>query len=156
MSEEFTHLDLDGDIHMVSVGSKSDTERSATAEAVVEMDAATADLLFSDGLTKGDALATTRLAGIMGAKRTPDLIPLCHPLMLTSVSVKIERVDSGAQIEVTVRTFGKTGVEMEAMTGACVAALTMYDMIKGIDRAAAVSQVALLSKAGGESGTWTR
>lgn len=156
MSDELTHLDEDGNVHMVDVGSKVDSNRRAVAEAEVAMETETASLLFSDGLAKGDALATTRLAGIMGAKRTPDLVPLCHPLMLTSVTVLIEPSENGARIEVTASTAGKTGVEMEAMTGASVAALTLYDMIKGIDRAAHISRVALLSKDGGKSGSWLR
>ena len=156
MSYELTHLDADGNVHMVDVGTKADTERRAVAEALVVLDPATATLLFSDGLAKGDALAATRLAGIMGAKRTPDLIPLCHPLMLTSVTVDVQRTEDGARIEVETRTAGKTGVEMEAMTGAAVAALTLYDMVKGIDRGAHVSRVALLSKEGGKSGLWQR
>lgn len=156
MSERLTHLDSDGDVHMVDVGSKPDTERVAVAEANVVMETATADLLFGEGLPKGDALAATRLAGIMGAKRTPELIPLCHPVMLTSVVTKVDRTADGARIEVTTKTAGKTGVEMEAMTGASVAALTMYDMVKGVDRSAYVSGVALVSKKGGESGSWTR
>lgn len=156
MSDELTHLDADGNVHMVDVGAKADTERRAVAEALVVLDPATATLLFSDGLAKGDALAATRLAGIMGAKRTPDLIPLCHPLMLTSVTVDVQRTEDGARIEVETRTAGKTGVEMEAMTGAAVAALTLYDMVKGIDRGAHVSRVALLSKEGGKSGLWQR
>lgn len=156
MSERLTHLDSDGDVHMVDVGSKPDTERVAVAEANVVMETATADLLFGEGLPKGDALAATRLAGIMGAKRTPELIPLCHPVMLTSVVTKVDRTADGARIEVTTKTAGKTGVEMEAMTGASVAALTMYDMVKGVDRSAYVSGVALVSKKGGKSGSWTR
>jgi len=156
MSERLTHLDSEGDVHMVDVGSKADTERVAVAEANVAMKTETADLLFGEGLPKGDAMAATRMAGIMGAKRTPDLIPLCHPLMLTSLAVKVERTDEGARIEVTARTAGKTGVEMEAMTGASVAALTMYDMVKGVDRSAYISHVALLSKQGGKSGSWSR
>ena len=156
MSDELTHLDADGNVHMVDVGTKADTERRAVAEALVVLDPATATLLFSDGLAKGDALAATRLAGIMGAKRTPDLIPLCHALMLTSVTVDVQRTEDGARIEVETRTAGKTGVEMEAMTGAAVAALTLYDMVKGIDRGAHVSRVALLSKEGGKSGLWQR
>lgn len=156
MADELTHLDGDGNVHMVDVGAKPDTERVAVAEATVHMMDATAELLFADGLSKGDALATTRLAGIMGAKQTPNLIPLCHPVMLTAVQAEIERIASGAKIVITAHTAGKTGVEMEAMAGASIAALTMYDMINGIDRGAEIVGVRLLSKGGGKSGMWTR
>jgi cyclic pyranopterin phosphate synthase len=114
---------------MVDVSSKKSTDRAAVAEAFVLMANGTADLLFGDGLPKGDALATVRVAAIMGAKRTPDLIPLCHPVALTTVAIDIERIATGARIVVTAKSTGQTGVEMEAMTGAMVGALTMYDMV---------------------------
>lgn len=155
-SGKLTHLTNDGAVHMVDVGDKRATERMAVAEAVVVMNPATADLLFGDGLKKGDALAAVRLAGIMAAKKTSDLVPLCHPLALSAVTVDIERIDVGARIEVMAKTQGPTGVEMEAMTGASVAALTMYDMVKGVERGVTVTDVRLLSKSGGRSGTWTR
>lgn len=153
---EFPHLTDEGDIHMVDVGNKEITDREAVAECLVSLVQSTSDALFGGTLPKGDALASIRLAGIMGAKRTPDLIPLCHPLQLTGVEVRIEQVDGGARIEATVRTTGKTGVEMEAMTAVSVAALALYDMVKGLERAVEIGPVRLLSKRGGRSGTWTR
>lgn len=156
MTDKLTHLTETGDIHMVDVTGKDITDRMAVAEAVIIMSDDTADQLFGDGLPKGDALATVRVAAIMGAKQTPGLVPLCHPVALTSVAVSIERIAVGARIEVTTRTAGQTGVEMEAMTGAMVGALTMYDMVKGVERGVEIGPVRLLSKAGGKSGTWTR
>lgn len=156
MSEGFSHLDERGDVHMVDVGHKPVTDRSATAEATVSMAADTAQRLFGGDLPKGDALATVRLAAIMGAKRTPDLIPLCHPLTLAGVDVSVEAYGDGAKIIATVRTTGQTGVEMEAMTAVSVGALALYDMIKGLDRSAEITSVRLLAKAGGNSGTWSR
>ncbi len=156
MSDELTHLTESGDVHMVDVSGKAPTLREATAEAHVVMSQDTADLLFGEGLAKGDALATVRVAAIMGAKRTPDLVPLCHPVALSSVAVTIERTESGARIDVTTKSTGPTGVEMEAMTGAMVASLTMYDMIKGVERGVSVTDVRLLVKTGGKSGTWVR
>jgi cyclic pyranopterin phosphate synthase len=120
------------------------------------MNAATADKLFAGTLAKGDALATVRIAAIQATKQTPTLIPLCHPLSLDRVEVLIERVDDGARIEVLCGVDARTGVEMEAMTGAVIGALTLYDMIKGIDRGATIESVRLLSKSGGKSGEWTR
>lgn len=156
MTDDLTHLTEAGDVHMVDVSQKGVTYRVAAAEAIVVMSDNTADLLFGDGLPKGDALATVRVAAIMGAKRTSDLVPLCHPVALTALTVAIERVEGGARIEVTAKTAGQTGVEMEAMTGAMVGALTMYDMVKGVERAVEIGPVRLLSKSGGKSGTWTR
>lgn len=156
MSDGLTHLDEEGQARMVDVGGKDVTERTAVARATVVMSDATVELLFSGSLPKGDALAVARVAGIQGAKATPQLVPLCHPLPLTSVSVDIDRFDGGAHITVTARVTGQTGVEMEAMTGASVAALTLYDMIKGVERGATISRIELLSKSGGSSGDWTR
>jgi len=153
---ELNHLDADGAVRMVDVGSKPETDRSAVARATVAMGDATVDRLFAGGLPKGDALATVRIAAIQGAKATAGLIPLCHPVAIDSVDVRIERVDRGATITVSVRVHGRTGVEMEAMTGAATGALTMYDMVKGIDRSAHVSEVTLLEKSGGRSGDWVR
>jgi len=153
---ELNHLDNRGNVHMVDVGGKPTTVRVAVAEAFVSMMPETSEKLFSDGLEKGDALATVRLAAIQATKRTSDLIPLCHPLPIDRVSVEIEAVESGARIEVLVGVEARTGVEMEAMTGAAVGALTLYDMIKGIDRSACVETVRLLSKSGGKSGEWKR
>ena len=154
--DDMNHLDEDGDVRMVDVGSKDATKRLAVAEATVEMAAETRSRLFDGGLPKGDALATVRIAAIQAAKRTSDLIPLCHPLAITSVDVDVTETSTGAHIEVTVAVDGKTGVEMEAMTAASVGALTMYDMIKGIDRGARVANVQLVSKSGGRSGAWRR
>lgn len=156
MSDRLTHVGEDGQARMVDVGDKEVTRRIARAEAVVSMSEETADLLFSGGLPKGDAIAVARVAGIQGAKATSRLIPLCHPLALSVVDIDIERVDEGALITVTAKVSASTGVEMEAMTGASVAALTLYDMIKGVERGAVISRVRLVSKAGGKSGEWSR
>jgi len=153
---DFNHLDEHGHVHMVDVGGKDPTSRVAVAEGFVAMDAATADRLFAGTLDKGDALATVRIAAIQATKQTPTLIPLCHPLSVDRVEVFVERVDNGARIEVLCGVVARTGVEMEAMTGAVVGALTLYDMIKGIDRGATIESVRLLSKSGGKSGEWTR
>ena len=150
-----THTDARGRVRMVDVGGKPVTERRATAEALVSMSDATLDLIFEGALPKGDAIGTARLAGIMGAKRTSDLIPLCHPISLSEVAVEIERVSSTARIRTTVRNADRTGVEMEAMTAAAVAALTLYDMIKGVERGARIESVHLRHKAGGRSGEWS-
>ncbi len=153
---ELPHLDDAGRARMVDVGGKPPTERRAVAEAVVVMEAATRDALFGGELPKGDAVAVARVAAIMAAKRTPDLVPLCHPLPLASVAVDIERVDAGARIEATVTTTAPTGVEMEALTAAAVGALTLYDMVKGIERGVEIGPVRLVHKSGGRSGTWER
>ena len=153
---DVNHLDDQGNVHMVDVGAKATTRRVAVAEASVIMDAATADKLFSGDLAKGDAMATVRIAAIQATKQTPALIPLCHPISLDRVEVAISRTFQGARIEVLCGVDARTGVEMEAMTGASVAALTLYDMIKGIDRGASIEAVRLLSKSGGKSGEWTR
>jgi cyclic pyranopterin phosphate synthase len=154
--ERLSHLDDEGRVQMVDVSDKDVTERAATAEATVVMEQATRDRLFAGKLPKGDALAAIRLAGIMAAKRTADLIPLCHPLSLTSVSVDVTPTDSGAAIRCNAATRDRTGVEMEAMTAVAVASLTLYDMIKGIDRSAYVDDIRLLAKSGGRSGAWSR
>jgi cyclic pyranopterin phosphate synthase len=156
IEEEFSHLDEQGHVHMVDVSSKDVTGREAVAEATVVMKPTTRDLLFAGGLPKGDALATARIAGIMAAKRTSELIPLCHPIALTSVSIDIAPSDYGASLRATVATRDRTGVEMEAMTAVSVAALSVYDMIKGVERGAYVDDVRLLSKSGGRSGEWSR
>ncbi len=156
MMSELNHLDDQGNVHMVDVGGKEETVRVAVAESTVTMDPLTAERLFGGGLEKGDALATVRLAAIQATKQTPILIPLCHPLSLDRVEVIVERTDSGARIEVLCGIEARTGVEMEAMTGAAVGALTLYDMIKGIDRGAMIDTVRLLSKSGGKSGDWER
>lgn len=150
-----THTDSRGRVRMVDVGDKPVTDRTATAEARVAMSAATLDLIFEGALPKGDAIGTARLAGIMGAKKTPDLIPLCHPISVSEVAIEVERVAAAARIRTTVRTADRTGVEMEAMTAAAVAALTLYDMVKGVERGARIESVRLLHKAGGRSGEWS-
>jgi cyclic pyranopterin phosphate synthase len=140
---------------MVDVTGKQVTERRATARAVVTVGPEVVNLLRGAGVPKGDALAVARVAAIAGAKRTPDLIPLCHPIAVHGVDVHIEVMDSGVEIAVTVRTADRTGVEMEALTGASVGALAIIDMVKGVDRMAAIDRVELLEKSGGRSGTWT-
>lgn len=156
MSEgRLTHIDESGRARMVDVGDKPVTERRAAAEAVLVASAATLDLIFTGGLPKGDAIGTARLAGIMAAKKASELIPLCHPLALTDVTVDIVRSGSGVRITTTVRTADRTGAEMEAMTAAAIAALTLYDMVKGTERAVRVEGLRLLSKSGGRSGSWS-
>lgn len=140
---------------MVDVAEKAPTVREALAESVVRMSAATIDAVRA-GTAKGDALQVARLAGIMAAKKTPELIPLAHPLPLTSVSVDFEFVDGGVRILARARVVGQTGVEMEALTAAAVAALTLIDMTKGVERGVYIESVRLLEKSGGRSGTWKR
>ena len=153
---DLSHINDDGEVAMVDVGAKAPTMRAARARASIQLLRSTREALFEGSLPKGDALATVRVAAIQGAKRTADLIPLCHPLALDAIDVDIEATDDGAVIEVEVRLTGRTGVEREAMTGAAIGALTMYDMVKGVDRAARVSSVELLTKSGGASGEWKR
>ncbi len=156
MSEDrLTHTDHRGRVKMVDVGDKPVTDRKASAEALVVMSATTADLVFQGDLSKGDAVATARLAGIMGAKKTSDLIPLCHPLALSEVVVDVERAETGARIRTSARTTDRTGVEMEALTAAAVAALTLYDMVKGVEKGARIEGLRLLRKSGGRSGDWS-
>lgn len=141
---------------MVDVGGKERTDREAVAEAVVTLTEGTRRALFDGALPKGDAVAVARVAAIQAAKRSADLIPLCHPLALSAVEVAIEAIESGARVVATVRTTDRTGVEMEALTAASVGALTIYDMVKGIERGAEIGPVRLLAKSGGRSGEWTR
>jgi cyclic pyranopterin phosphate synthase len=154
--EGLSHLDEAGRVHMVDVGEKEVTDREAVAEAVVLLAPQVRDRLFAGDLPKGDALATVRVAGIMAAKRTPELIPLCHPLPLSGVEVELEQTKEGARIVATVRTSARTGVEMEAMTAVAVAALTLYDMVKGLEKGVTIGPVRLLRKSGGRSGDWRR
>ena len=141
---------------MVDVSEKNITQRSATARALVRMQPSTLKKVMEGGLPKGDVLATVRIAGIQAAKKTPDLIPLCHPLMLTKVSVAIEFIDdSHVEIMCTCSLAGKTGVEMEALTGASVAALTLYDMCKAVDKGIVICETGLVEKHGGKSGSWS-
>ncbi|MCC6766979.1 MAG: cyclic pyranopterin monophosphate synthase MoaC [Deltaproteobacteria bacterium] len=153
-----SHVDADGRARMVDVGDKAVTTRVAVAAATVRMRPATLRLIAAGGMPKGDVLAVARLAGVMAAKRTADLIPLCHPLALSHVDVRLTPRPARAAIEVeaTVRCEGRTGVEMEALTAASVAALTVYDMCKAVDRAIEIGAVRLLRKEGGKSGTWMR
>jgi cyclic pyranopterin phosphate synthase len=141
---------------MVDVTNKDVTTREAIATGLVRMSVETRDLVAGRRLEKGDALETARIAGIMAAKRTWDLIPLCHPLALTGVDVAVEAEEQGIRITATVRTAERTGVEMEALTAVSVAALTVYDMVKGVERGAEITGVVLLEKRGGKSGTWSR
>jgi cyclic pyranopterin monophosphate synthase len=149
-----THLDERGAARMVDVSSKPTTERVAVAGCRVLLAAATLELLASGGLPKGDALAVARVAGIMGAKRTPDLVPLCHPLPITGVELDLRVEADAVAITATVRTTGRTGVEMEALTAAATAALTLYDMVKGVQRDARIDGLRLLAKRGGRSGEY--
>lgn len=161
MSDEpaqLTHLDGGGRARMVDVADKASTERRALARARLRITAATAQAVLAGDAPKGDVIGVARIAGIQAAKRTAELIPLCHPLALTFVGVEGEVDAAAGEVTLTAeaRTTGPTGVEMEAMTAAAVAALTVYDMIKGIDRSAEVVEVTLLEKSGGRSGLWRR
>jgi cyclic pyranopterin phosphate synthase len=153
-TRRLSHLDESGAARMVDVSAKPETEREATAGCRVVLAPETLELLASGGLPKGDALAVARVAGIMGAKRTPDLIPLCHPLPITGVEVDLALEPDAARITATVRTTGRTGVEMEALTAAATAALALYDMVKGVQRDARVEDLRLLAKRGGRSGEY--
>ena len=154
---ELTHFDERGASRMVDVSGKEVTERSARASGLVRMEALTLALILDRGMAKGDVLGVARLAGIMAAKRTGDLIPLCHPLGLESVEVVFTPVDAGTlQIEATVRVRGRTGVEMEALTAVSVAALTVYDMAKAVDRGMVIDGIKLEEKSGGRSGHYRR
>jgi cyclic pyranopterin phosphate synthase len=147
-----THFDAAGRAAMVDVSGKPETVRSATARARVDMLPETAAVIAGGSASKGDVLGVARLAGIMAAKRTADLIPLCHPLPISAVSVDVQVAGAGVEIAATVRTTGRTGVEMEALTAASVAALTVYDMCKSIDRAMRIGDVRVVHKDGGKSG----
>ena len=155
---DLTHLDSAGRARMVDVGEKPATERRAVARAVVRVSSQTARAVLVGNAPKGDVLGVARIAGIQAAKRTSELIPLCHPLALTFVGVdgSVEVSDGRIVLTAEARTSGPTGVEMEAMTAASVAALTVYDMVKGIERGAEIAEVVLLEKYGGRSGHWTR
>jgi len=152
----FTHFDADGKARMVDVSDKAETERIATAKGRITMQPATLAMIRDGGVKKGDVLSVARLAGIMGAKRTPDLIPLCHPLALTAVKVELSlgEAENAVEITATCKLVGRTGVEMEALTAVSVAALTVYDMCKAVDRAMVISEIRLTQKSGGKSGTY--
>lgn len=153
---ELPHLTSTGTARMVDVSDKDVTRREATASGIVRLAADAVAALRDNTVPKGDALAVGRIAGIQGAKKTPDLIPLCHPLPLTGVDIELEVIDDGVRITATVRTAGRTGVEMEALTAVSVAALSVIDMIKAIDRAAVITDVRVESKSGGRRGDWRR
>ena len=150
-----THIGADGAARMVDVGDKADTVRRATARGRVVMEPNTLRAIVEGDVKKGDVLGTARLAGIMAAKRTADLVPLCHPIALSAVDLTLAPSGNGVSIEATVRCEGKTGVEMEALTAVSVAALTIYDMAKAIDRGMRIEGIALVAKSGGRSGDWT-
>ena len=153
---DFTHFDEQGRARMVDVSDKAETERVATARGSVVMQKATLERIMAGGVAKGDVLSVARLAGIMGAKRTPDLIPLCHPLALSSVSVELscDLARNAVDISATCKLRGRTGVEMEALTAVAVAALTVYDMCKAVDRGMRIEGIHLVHKSGGKSGTY--
>lgn len=156
MTEKLSHFDATGQAHMVDVSAKPVTDREATAEALVIMSPETLALVEAGNARKGDVLGVARLAGIMGAKRTADLIPLCHPLPITKVSLALspDAVLPGVRIRATVKTSGQTGVEMEALTAASTAALTVYDMLKAAQKSMRIEGLRLLRKTGGKSGTY--
>lgn len=154
--KNLTHVCEDGSAHMVDVTEKAESTRTAVAEATISTRADVVEKIFDADLPKGDALPVARIAGIMGAKKTPDIIPLCHPLPLGKITVDFERLDDGVRIEALVKTRGVTGVEMEALTAVSTAALTIFDMIKAVDKFAVISNIRVLEKSGGKSGDWVR
>jgi len=156
MTADFSHFDHRGQAAMVDVGAKPVTERTATAQGRVAMRPETARLISSGGAKKGDVLSVARIAGIMAAKRTAELIPLCHPLPISAVSLELSVGEEAVDIAATVRTTGQTGVEMEALTAVSVAALTVYDMCKSVDRGMRIEAVRLTHKAGGKSGDFVQ
>ena len=155
--QELTHMDESGRPRMVDVTKKPDTQREAVAKGTVRMQAATFDLLKRGKMAKGDVLAVAKLAGIMAAKQTPNLIPLCHPVLIGDVRIDftLDEKNSAVEITATVESVGKTGVEMEALTATAVTALTIYDMCKAVDRGIQIENIRLVSKSGGKSGTIT-
>ncbi|MFD3421293.1 cyclic pyranopterin monophosphate synthase MoaC [Streptomyces decoyicus] len=154
--QHLTHLDAAGAARMVDVSAKDVTARTASARGRVLVSSQVIELLRGEGMPKGDALATARIAGIMGAKRTPELIPLCHPLSVSGVKVDLSLTDEAVEITATVKTTDRTGVEMEALTAVSIAALTVVDMIKAVDKAAVISDIRVEEKTGGKSGDWSR
>ncbi len=154
MTAKLSHLNDKGEANMVDVSAKDITERSATARGFISMSPATRTMIESGAAAKGDVLATARIAGIMAAKRTHDLIPLCHPLAISKVTVELRPSNkpSGFEVEATVKVTGQTGVEMEALTAVSVACLTLYDMVKAVERSMAISDIRLIEKSGGRSG----
>ncbi len=156
MSDRLTHLDETGAARMVDVTAKDVTARTATATGRVLLSPEVVALLRGEGVPKGDALSVARIAGIMGAKRTPDLVPLCHPIALSGVTLDLSVSDQGVDVRATVRTADRTGVEMEALTAVAVACLTVVDMCKAVDKRAVISDVRVEAKSGGRSGDWAR
>ncbi len=156
MPDRLTHVDDSGAARMVDVTAKHVTARTATARGRVEVSPEVISLLRGEGVPKGDAIATARIAGIMATKRTPDLIPLCHPLAIGGVEVDLVVEDDAVAITATVRTADRTGVEMEALTAVSVAALTVVDMVKAVDKLARITDIEVVAKSGGKSGDWTR
>jgi cyclic pyranopterin phosphate synthase len=154
--DRLTHVDESGAARMVDVSDKAVTARSATASGRVLVSPEVVALLRGEGVSKGDALAVARLAGIMGAKQTPALIPLCHPLAISGITVDLSVTDESVDITATVRTTDRTGVEMEALTAVAVAGLTVIDMVKAVDKAAVITDVRVEAKSGGRSGDWSR
>ena len=151
----FSHVDDSGAARMVDVSGKDVTVRTAAARGRVEVSAEVVALLRGEGVPKGDVLAVARIAGIQAAKRTPDLVPLCHPLAIEAVTVDLAVSDTSVDIRAEVRTTGRTGVEMEALTSVAVAALTVVDMVKAVDRHATITGIEVIAKSGGRSGTWS-
>jgi cyclic pyranopterin phosphate synthase len=156
MSDHLTHVDESGAARMVDVSAKDVTARTATASGRVLVSPRVVELLRGDGVPKGDALGVARVAGIMAAKRTPDLVPLCHPLAVSGVTVDLVVTDDSVDITATVRTTDRTGVEMEALTAVSVAALTVVDMVKAVDKGAVITDIRVEAKSGGKSGDWVR
>ncbi len=153
---ELSHLDEHGKARMVDVSAKPETVRTATAQAVVHLSARLLEMVRNNSLEKGDVLAVARVAGIMAAKRVGEIIPLCHPLPLTHADVQFEFLNAGVRIVASASVVGRTGVEMEALTAASVAALTVYDMCKAVDKGITITDICLLEKTGGKSGTYRR
>jgi cyclic pyranopterin phosphate synthase len=158
MDGKLTHFNASGDAHMVDVGAKNVTQREAVAEGRISMDPKTLELIIQGGHKKGDVLGIARVAGIMGAKKTPDLIPLSHPISITGVDLDLtpEPDSNAVHCRAAVRCVGQTGVEMEALTAVQIALLTIYDMCKAVDRGMVMQDIGLLEKSGGKSGTWRR
>jgi cyclic pyranopterin phosphate synthase len=156
VTDQLTHVDASGAARMVDVSAKDVTARTASASGFLRTSPAVVALLRGAGLPKGDALGVARIAGLMGAKRTPDIVPLCHPIALHAVSVDLEVTDDGVRIAATTRTADRTGVEMEALTAVATAGLALFDMIKAVDRGAVLTDIRVDAKAGGRSGSWMR
>ena len=154
MTSKLSHIDDSGDLHMVNVSSKPESDRLAVAKGEIQMQENTVNLILHGDIEKGEVLATSRIAGIMAAKRTADLIPLCHPLALNQIQVDVNALDDkkGFEIIATIRSKGKTGVEMEALTAVSIAALTIYDMTKAVDKDMHINNIRLVKKIGGRSG----